>query len=235
MVDKATTCHWWHIGWLGRSGTLEASLFGWYTGYLLQCSFLQHLDLPKFLPLGEIITITLATRDRLDAILYGLQSLGSRLHKWYDNLPKVLRINDAKRLGLRPPPHILSPNLLYHTFLIVLYRQYLQASQLPSLQPRVNSVCVSQAKIVHEFFIISGKSFNYKLMTYLVSYCGYTAAAVDVSEMTSEDSQARNDAATRLSVALKVLKTEARQTPGIRRSIGIIKRRLSTGRGGANG
>lgn len=72
-------------------------------------------------------------------------------------------------------------------------------------------------------------------MTYLVSYCGYTAAAVDVSEMTSEDSQARNDAATRLSVALKVLETEARQTPSIRRSIGIIKRRLSTGRGGANG
>ena len=44
-------------------------------------------------------------------------------------------------------------------------------------------------------------------MTYLVSYCGYTAAAVDVSEMKSEDSQARDDAATRLSVALKVLET----------------------------
>lgn len=53
--------------------------------------------------------------------------------------------------------------------------------------------------------------------------------------MKSEDSQARNDTATRLSVALKVLETEARQTPGIRRSIDIIKRKLSTGRGGANG
>jgi hypothetical protein len=53
--------------------------------------------------------------------------------------------------------------------------------------------------------------------------------------MKSEDSEARNDAATRLSMALKVLETEARQTPGIRRSIDIIKRQLSTGRGGANG
>ena len=53
--------------------------------------------------------------------------------------------------------------------------------------------------------------------------------------MKSEDSQARNDAATRLRVALKVLETEARQTLGIRRGISIIKRRLSTGRGGANG
>ena len=44
-------------------------------------------------------------------------------------------------------------------------------------------------------------------MAYLVSYCGYTAATVDASETKSEDSQARNDAATRLSVALKVLET----------------------------
>lgn len=72
--------------------------------------------------LGEIITMILATaynRDRLDAISDGLQSLESRLHKWYDNLPEVLRINDAKRLGLCPPPHILSLNLLYHTLLII--------------------------------------------------------------------------------------------------------------------
>jgi len=53
--------------------------------------------------------------------------------------------------------------------------------------------------------------------------------------MKLEDSQARNDAATRLSVALKVLETGPRQTLGIRRSIDIIKRQLSTGRGGVNG
>jgi hypothetical protein len=66
-------------------------------------------------------------------------------------------------------------------------------------------------------------------------YCGYNAVTVDISEMKSEDSQARNDTATWLSIALKVLEIEARQTPGIRRSIDIIKRQLSTGRGGENG
>ena len=74
--------------------------------------------------------------------------------------------------------HILSLNLLYRTLLIILYRPYLQASQLHSLQARANGVCVSRAKIIHKFFIIYGKSFNYKLMIYLVNYCSYTAATL---------------------------------------------------------
>lgn len=125
-----------------------------------------------------MILATVYNRDRLGAISDGLQSLELRLHKWYHNLPEALRINNAKRLGLCPPPHKFSLDLLCHTLLIILYRPCLQAPQLPSLQARANSVCVSQAKIVHEFFIIYSKSFNYKLIIYLVSYCGYTVATM---------------------------------------------------------
>lgn len=63
-------------------------------------------------------------------------------------------------------------------------------------------------------------------MTYLVSYCVYTAATINVQEIKSSDASVSQAAAMRLSVSLKVLESEAQQTPGVRRSIDIIKRQL---------
>lgn len=65
-------------------------------------------------------------------------------------------------------------------------------------------------------------------MTYMVSYCVYTAATVDAYEMRVSDGDARAEAAERLSAALRVLEGEARQTPGIRRSLDTIRRQLSS-------
>jgi hypothetical protein len=65
-------------------------------------------------------------------------------------------------------------------------------------------------------------------MTYLVSYCIYTAATINVYEIKFSENGLSNDAVSRLSVSLRVLESEARQTPGIKRSIEIIKQQLST-------
>jgi hypothetical protein len=65
-------------------------------------------------------------------------------------------------------------------------------------------------------------------MSYLVSYCIYTAATINVYEIKFSKNGLNNDAVARLSVSLRVLESEARQTPGIKRSIEIIKQQLST-------
>lgn len=65
-------------------------------------------------------------------------------------------------------------------------------------------------------------------MTYLVSYCVYVSSLISVYEIKSPNCQHPREAAARLSVSLKVLETEAQQTPGIRRSIDILKVQLST-------
>lgn len=65
-------------------------------------------------------------------------------------------------------------------------------------------------------------------MTYLVSYCIYTAATINVYEIKFSENGLSNNAVSRLSVSLRVLESEARQTPGIKRSIEIIKQQLST-------
>jgi hypothetical protein len=62
----------------------------------------------------------------------------------------------------------------------------------------------------------------------LVSYCVYTAATIDVYDIKSHDDAAATAAAGRLAITLKMLESEAKQTPGIRRSIDIIKAQLQT-------
>lgn len=77
-------------------------------------------------------------------------------------------------------------------------------------------------------FLLYSKIFNMNRMTYLISYCVYSAATVDVEEMRSPAQLNREAAAARIGVSLRILESEARQTPGVRRSIDIIKCQLRT-------
>lgn len=65
-------------------------------------------------------------------------------------------------------------------------------------------------------------------MTYLVSYCIYTAATVNVYEIKLSDKAISQAAAVKLSNSLRLLESEVKQTPGISRSISIIKDQLRT-------
>lgn len=65
-------------------------------------------------------------------------------------------------------------------------------------------------------------------MTYLVSYCVYTAATINVYDMKNAEESKRGEVAGRLNISLQILESEARQTPGVRRSVDIIKSLLST-------
>jgi hypothetical protein len=69
-------------------------------------------------------------------------------------------------------------------------------------------------------------------MTYLTSYCIYTAATINVYDIKQpRSSSVVPNAAARLSISLQVLEHEALQTPGIHRSIDIIKAQLRTWNG----
>ena len=63
-------------------------------------------------------------------------------------------------------------------------------------------------------------------MTYLVSYYIYTTAIINVIEIKSMDDGDLTTAATRLSLSLEALEKEVRQTPGVHRSVDIIKDQL---------
>lgn len=84
-------------------------------------------------------------------------------------------------------------------------------------------VCTEQAASVNSLFQTYGRLFNFQYQSYLISYCVYTAATIDVRLAKQMDTKAAKIAADRLIVTLQMLETEAKQTPGIKRSIEIIR------------
>lgn len=159
-------------------------------------------------------------------------ALEEEMRTFHRKLPEYVRIDDVSSMQACPPPHILCLNILYHTTLILLYRPFLfgsvRSNSSDSLLSRARSVCFNETAIVNDFSKAHGRTFNFKLQTYLVSYCVYTAATVDAFLIKGTDKQSAAEAARRLVVTLKMLESEARQTPGMQRSIEIIKARLRT-------
>jgi hypothetical protein len=152
--------------------------------------------------------------------------LEQRLQQWHDNLPAGLKMSEY--IDTCPPPHIFSLNLLYQTLHLIIWRPYQKSSVDSELADRARTRCVSTADTINSMFMLYSKTFNLSRMTYLISYCVYSAATVNVEEMRSPVLHDREAAAARLGLSLRILENEARQTPGVRRSIDIIRRQLRT-------
>lgn len=122
-------------------------------------------------------------------------------------------------------------SILCHTTLILLYRPFFVWCWDPELREnplalRAQVVCTEQAADVNGLFRAYGKLFNFQYQSYLISYCVYTAATIDVRLVRHNDKALAEMATTRLAITLRMLETEVRQTPGIRRSIEIIRSQI---------
>ena len=91
---------------------------------------------------------------------------------------------------------------------------------------RAQTVCTEQAAGVNDLFRAYGQLFNFQYQSYLVSYCVYTAATIDVRLVRHDDKALADMATNRLAVTLRMLETEVKQTPGIKRSIEIIRTQI---------
>ena len=113
--------------------------------------------------------------------------------------------------------------LIYRPFFI--WRWHAKLRQHP-LALRAQAVCTKQAADINEIFRVYGRLFNFHYQSYLISYCVYTAATIDVRLVRHDDRTVAESATDRLAVTLQMLETEIKQTPGIRRSIEIIRSHL---------
>ena len=150
-----------------------------------------------------------------------------RLLNIYESLPAHLRFVDMDQAC--PPSHILNLNIIYHTVRILLFRPfYLSQSQQHSrdLVAHAHQTCAVAAQYVNTCFQSYGRTFQYRNQTYLLSYCVYTAATIEINEIRSADREIAASAMERLKVTLQMLEAEASQTPGIRSSVDIIRSRI---------
>ncbi|QRD83688.1 nitrogen assimilation transcription factor nirA [Aspergillus flavus] len=157
--------------------------------------------------------------------------LEEKLVSFHKNLPSSLRFEEGANVQFCVPPHILCLNILCHTVLILLYRPFFiwcwdAELQRHPLALRAQIVCTEQAAGVNDLFRAYGQLFNFQYQSYLVSYCVYTAATIDVRLARHEDKAIAEMATGRLAITLRMLETEVKQTPGIRRSIEIIRSQI---------
>ncbi|CZR55072.1 uncharacterized protein PAC_04958 [Phialocephala subalpina] len=159
--------------------------------------------------------------------------LEEKIRAFYKSLPHDLRIENVSSMQFCPPPHIFSLNILHHVSLILLYRPVFFASMAAQdenhdFYHRAHRISVDETSKINEVLKAHHRTFNFRIQTYLVSYCVYTAATIDVCEIKNQDDTAAAAAAERLSITVNMLESEARQTPGIKRSIEIVKTQLRT-------
>ncbi len=169
-------------------------------------------------------------------VLPRLRQMEEKLYDFFRDLPSELQMGETVDNSRYLPPHIFCLNILYHTMHILIYRPYFvrRKDTQPShgdddddaLLERATVVCTREAMAVNRIFQACGRCFANKRQTYLLSYCVYTAATVEVKQVGDEDPPISQAAVERLATTLNMLEEEAKQTPGIRRSIDIIKMRL---------
>ncbi|KAI9928606.1 hypothetical protein MW887_001821 [Aspergillus wentii] len=173
-----------------------------------------------------------STRNINPSVIFALED---RLAKFHRNLPDSLKVDEGVNLQSCVPPHILCLNILCRTTLILLYRPFFvwcwnsELREHP-LAIRAQTVCTEQTVGVNDLFRAYGQLFDFGYQSYLISYCVYTAATIDVRLARHDDASLAETAANRLAVTLRMLETEVKQTPGIRRSIEIIRSQMGTSR-----
>ena len=184
-----------------------------------------------FAEIAEIINDMYATiydsrsRERIE--ISRVFDIERRLLDIYESLPAHLRFVDMDQAC--PPSHILNLNIIYHTVRILLFRPfYLSQIRQHSrdLVAHAHQTCAVAAQYVNTCFQSYGRTFQYRNQTYLLSYCVYTAATIEINEIRSTDSEIAASAMDRLKVTLQMLEAEASQTPGIRSSVDIIRSRI---------
>jgi len=156
-----------------------------------------------------------------------------KLQQWHDSLPSFLHISPDNIPELSPPPHITSLNLMYYNTLILLHRPLVSSGQALSSEVFRKSwkICRSATTMIYHLLHMYVKTFGFHHITYMNSYCTYTAATTAVYQLETSDIRPHpdhpNEAVwTELKFLLDILQRTSSSMPGLNRSIDIIRTRI---------
>ncbi|KDN62282.1 putative fungal specific transcription factor domain-containing protein [Colletotrichum sublineola] len=151
------------------------------------------------------------------------------LRQWWEELPSFLKIEATALPALAPPSHIITLNVLYRTFKILLYRPMLSQrsqSSAENLQPvqRYLGECVRSATGIIAIFDLFCRSFGTTHCVLSLSYSVYIAASIFLLQVQSsvEDVQALR----RLEYCVCILASVKRINPVISSALNLITREL---------
>lgn len=156
-----------------------------------------------------------------------------KLEYWYESLPSFLRISPEQIPKLSPPPNITSLNLMHHNTIILLHRPLVSRGQLLSSEASRKSweKCRSATTTIYHLLQMYIKTFGFRHITYMNSYCTYTAATTAVYQLETSDAARplnhnNEEVWAELGFLLDILQRTSSAMPGLNRSIDIIRTRI---------
>ncbi|GAA5993301.1 hypothetical protein JCM10908_001420 [Rhodotorula pacifica] len=186
----------------------------------------------SFCGLSEIVNSILmqlyvSRAPRMQASLQTRANLDARLTEWWESVRSVCKVENPADREWAPPPYVLTLNLMRFTARILLYRPFM-TSRDPieaALAAQVASDC---SRKIDALLRLHVKTFSYGNLVYIARYCvfvGATVAAHDVKRAADREDEIQ-DAASRLSFALRALEAGAPQSPAFLRSLQILRRQV---------
>lgn len=110
----------------------------------------------------------------------------------------------------------LTISLLYQTLLILLYRPLLSSqNQSTSITATSLEICRASATVAHEIFAMWGRTFGFVNMVYLMMYCCFVCAGVDVILLRVGNGVIKEEAMRRVLLGLEILNAASTQGPGM--------------------
>ncbi|KAJ5698349.1 hypothetical protein N7462_000354 [Penicillium macrosclerotiorum] len=204
-------------------------------GYVISC-FTELCKLCKILT--QVMLELYSSQHRSKSILSDSRQssfvrINTELRAWWSDLPLFLRIAPDNIPDLSPPPHITSLNLMYHNTMILLHRPHVSSRQSsPSSRAQQSwKICRGSTTAIYDLLNMYVATFGFHHITYMNSYCTYTAATTAVYQLeTAEDgvlrSQSLESTWAELKFLLDILQRTAVTMPGLNRSIDIIHTRI---------
>lgn len=149
-----------------------------------------------------------------------------RLETWRRQLPAELKLEAGNLPLFSPPTNIMILNMLYHAVRILIYRPLLTANNRSGPSSALNH-CRSAAIGIHELLSLWGRTFGHTCLHYLLLYCCFLSACVDIILIRTGSAFIRAEALQRVHLCLEILETASMQGPGIKKGIQSIHTQLN--------
>ncbi|KAL1409006.1 hypothetical protein Q8F55_005830 [Vanrija albida] len=149
------------------------------------------------------------------------------LEAWRKSIPDVLKLEPPNLPEFCPPPNIVVSNMLYHAMRILAYRPLLTDNGRSSHASTALSQCRNASAGVSHLLSLWGKTFGDNCHHYIILYCSFISASVDILLIRSGIQYLRDEAFQRVHLALTTLENAQLQGPCISRGVVNIRSQLN--------
>ncbi|GAA5988160.1 hypothetical protein JCM10908_002088 [Rhodotorula pacifica] len=156
-----------------------------------------------------------------------LTRFNTELDDWLYNLPPDLAV--AADATHSPPPNRITLAMLFRATVILVNRPFSFGGWGPrirvdeAVQARAKKRCQDAANEIARLLDLYDRTFRFRNMNWLLTYCAYTAATIHIFDLRARTPGTAIAATRKLEIILAALTSQTNVTPSVRKAVEIIR------------